>query len=1429
MPSICEMGNPEQLLTLQIADRALKDAGIDPEKEDLRSTEIIIGRGGYLGGFLQQAYQKIEVLPQVINILHQLAPELNKRKLVAINAELRSCFAHINSERSVLMVPNISTGRIANRFNMMGANYTIDAACASALIAAENAVMTLRQKRCDRVITGGIFLASTPSFWWLFSRLEAFSASGVTQPFSKCADGMLAGEGIGTLVFERLADAVGAGRRIYAVIKGIGTASDGKGTGLLAPRKEGQLECLRRAYRDAGIDPQTIDLLEGHGTATKLGDRIELEAINDFFGISVDGIPIRALGSVKSMIGHTMPASGAASLIKMALSLYHKILPPTLCEGEIADGLKHSQFYLNTETRPWIHPADSKRRAGVNAFGFGGINGHAVLEEYDEQGADIDDLVMDWPMELFLLAGNTPDELRTAIRELMEEQNHYRHQNKPLGLLSMHVCRQGNKFLKHRLAVLAENFEALAEKLQKAFDLLTETRGQKAIQADGIYFEAAPLNLSGKIAFVFPGNAFPGLGDDYTVRLGELCLYLPCFRLWFDRLEQTKSLPDKPYRFSTLLFSPTKLDHERFVQLKKELRILDNSASGVFIANAAGYDLMSRLGVFPDIITGTSLGEWSAAVAAGMIALNQVEGMNVYVKGPEIDRIKGAVGLTQCSLETLKPYLDDFNRDRVTVTCSMDLSPQQVVFAGEREAVEQFCKNLNQAGIWALCLNLFPIHTPLCQPIADLIYRRLEGLRVSSPSVPAYSAATTAPFPVDAEKMRTLLADNAVLPVQMRTLFAKLYDEGARIFVQLGGGGKIATPISETIGDRAFAVLPLDVAHRHPIHQLQHVIASLYAHHTTIKTDLLFDFRKRHLNRSAGQKNKRSEFVVQLNTAIPKFKVKNERLDLEEKADEPETMAFSETSSANVQRMQNTASGPSEWEEILCGQLNTMTRMYASQKEDEVAEMSHFTHMLQCQAQLIAWQSADSLPPVDPPLAVESLPFIDKIEAHTAHQKIVVRHKLSLAYDLFLKDHAFIPCPNDVKPPEEKLPTLPMAVALEMISEAAQTLFPAKTVRGLKHIQNKKWINLTERVREKKLVITARVSQTVPSKEIEVNCTIAVAPDEKEICFAGTVLLADDFYPGNPLLCIDAKPEATRRCDTFDPKTLYRPGGLYHGRCFQGLEGLMETTDTGVEALLTVPSVKGFFADRSGDAMILPAQTIDVASQLIFCHDSVMKTKNNWVAPVSIERILRCKPSPAPGDPVRSKLIIRGNDSNLVMFDLLIEADGEIFMVIVGWRDWRMKWSERLLASWRNPSVNLLARRKRNHTTNAKNDDPVYWLAPKELSGVDTDWLARFYLNASEYEFWHRFPQENRIEPLMKIIAVKDVARGWLQQKNIFLYPSQVATKQLSEERFQVRITGSRPSRSMHLFVETAKQGDETVAKAVLQPIEDMDTGNGGW
>src|SRR6185503_11868787 len=241
-------------------------------------------------------------------------------------------------------------------------------------------IKSLVTGECDLVLAGGIQVSTTFPISLLFSQLGALARSGRIRPFHPEADGTLLGEGAGVVVLKRHEDAVRDGDRVYAVIRGLGTSSDGKAMGILAPRLEGEELAMRRAYESSGINPGSIGLVEAHGTGTPVGDATEIEALRRVFGDG-DRRPRLPMGSVKSMIGHCIPAAAAAGLIKTALALHHRILPPTLGGDAPHPKLQGSGFYLNTQTRPWIHGGREPRRAGVSAFGFGGINAHAILEE----------------------------------------------------------------------------------------------------------------------------------------------------------------------------------------------------------------------------------------------------------------------------------------------------------------------------------------------------------------------------------------------------------------------------------------------------------------------------------------------------------------------------------------------------------------------------------------------------------------------------------------------------------------------------------------------------------------------------------------------------------------------------------------------------------------------------------------------------------------------------------------------------------------------------------------------------------------------------------------------------------------------------------------------------------------------------------------
>jgi len=385
MPRALAGAEPGQLLSLRVAREALADAGYAERLFNRERTEIILGRIGFLDRGNVNLTMSTLGVEQTLQILKTLHPEYTAAELDAIKQALKASLPPFEPDTVSFMVSNLTTGRIANRLDLMGVNFTVDAACASSLIATDLAIRDLLSGRCDLALVGGVHLATDVPLLAVFCQLNALSRQSQIRPFDENADGTLPGEGVGVVVLKRREDAERDGDRIYAVIRGIGTSSDGRGLGPFAPRVEGEELAIRRAYEAAGIHPQSVELIEAHGTGTIVGDLVEIQALTRVFGPRKGSFPTCAIGTVKSMIGHAMPAAGIAGLIKAALALYHKVLPPTLnCDVPNPKfELEKTPFYINTETRPWIHGApDAPRRAGVSAFGFGGVNAHVILEEH---------------------------------------------------------------------------------------------------------------------------------------------------------------------------------------------------------------------------------------------------------------------------------------------------------------------------------------------------------------------------------------------------------------------------------------------------------------------------------------------------------------------------------------------------------------------------------------------------------------------------------------------------------------------------------------------------------------------------------------------------------------------------------------------------------------------------------------------------------------------------------------------------------------------------------------------------------------------------------------------------------------------------------------------------------------------------------------
>src|SRR5579862_6304662 len=386
-PRVVEAMDGSQKWAIACTRQALEDFGYPKRSLDPDRTAVILGNA--MGGERHYFTVMRVYFPEYA---HELA---NSASFAALPEKVRSQILHEMHERVGKHLPPITedsmpgelsnciAGRIANIFNFHGPNFVCDAACASAMAAINAAAEGLIQHHYDAVVTGGIDRNMGASTFVKFCKIGALSATG-TRPYAEGADGFVMGEGAAIFLLKRLADAERDGDKISAVLRGIGGSSDGKGKGITAPNPIGQKLALERGWRNAGLSPATATYVEGHGTSTRVGDVVEVQSLADVlsgFHLPTGSV---ALGSVKSNIGHLKGAAGAAGFLKTALALRDKVLPPSVnCARRNPDiDFAHSPVRVNTELAPWTVPADTVRRAGLSAFGFGGTNFHAVLEEY---------------------------------------------------------------------------------------------------------------------------------------------------------------------------------------------------------------------------------------------------------------------------------------------------------------------------------------------------------------------------------------------------------------------------------------------------------------------------------------------------------------------------------------------------------------------------------------------------------------------------------------------------------------------------------------------------------------------------------------------------------------------------------------------------------------------------------------------------------------------------------------------------------------------------------------------------------------------------------------------------------------------------------------------------------------------------------------
>jgi acyl transferase domain-containing protein/NAD(P)H-dependent flavin oxidoreductase YrpB (nitropropane dioxygenase family)/NAD(P)-dependent dehydrogenase (short-subunit alcohol dehydrogenase family) len=799
--------DPLQLLMLVTVDEALRDAGYHRRKFARERTSVMLGFSGGLG--------ELGVNYAVRSSLAQFA---------SVPPEVMERLPEWTEDSFPGILPNVAAGRVANRFDLSGVNFTVDAACASSLAAIYVAARELACGDSDMVITGGIDSGQNPFGYLCFSRVTALSGRGHCSTFDKSADGIAISEGVSVVVLKRLEDAERDGDRIYAVIRGVAGSSDGRGRSMTAPRPEGQVVALRRAYEQAGISPSTVGLIEAHGTGTVAGDASELASLMDIFKAAGTQARTCAVGSVKSMIGHTKAAAGVTGLIKAALALHQRVLPPTLNVTEPNPKLLESDspFYLNTEAQPWAANG-SPRRAGVSAFGFGGSNFHAVLEEYrdDVRRASDETLVRQWPSELFFWAAPDKSALGAALDTTVRQVSGARC---PFTSLAHAICSSAPETVRKsgiRLAIVASSLAELVDRIGIAQQALLENSDSLRDSKRGIYLGSGPLD--GKVAFLFPGQ-----GSQHPGMLRELAVRMPEFRDTFATADKTLP-PVDGFPFSRTIYPGSTFGAEERDRLMAALTETDVAQPALGVVDTATFKLLHRLGIHPDMVAGHSYGEYVALHAAG--ALSEEDLFRVSLARGQAIRgsISGDAG-AMAAIAATPERVAEIIAAVPDVTIANYNAPLQTIIAGPTAAVLEAVKKFESAGVGARRVPVAcAFHTPLMAKAAKQFNQSLAATEFQKPQVPVFSNTLAKAYPLDAGQVRELLEQHMESPVRFSAEIESMYQDGARVFVEVGPKTVLSALTREVLKGKPVNVLPMDGGAKsgfsHFVHTLAHMAA----------------------------------------------------------------------------------------------------------------------------------------------------------------------------------------------------------------------------------------------------------------------------------------------------------------------------------------------------------------------------------------------------------------------------------------------------------------------------------------------------------------------------------------------------------------------------------------------------------------------------
>ena len=814
-PRVVDAMDESQKWAIACTREALEDYGYPKRPLNTDRTAVILGNA--MGGERHYLTVTRVLFPEYARELAETAsfaalPEAVRRDITRqFHDRMGKLFPEITEDTMPGELSNCIAGRIANVFNFHGPNYVCDAACASAMAAISSAIEGLVQNDFDLAVTGGIDRNMGVSTFVKFSKIGALSATG-TRPYAEGADGFVMGEGAAIFLLKRLADAEHDEDKIYAVLRGMGGSSDGKGKGITAPNPIGQKLAIERAWENAGLSPSSATLIEGHGTSTAVGDVVEVQSMIDVLGNSHLPSHAVALGSVKSNFGHLKGAAGAAGLLKTTLALRDKVLPPSVhCEHPNPNiDFAHSPLYVNTELKPWTMPADGVRRAGLSAFGFGGTNFHAVLEEYiphrlngngkrsvavSEIPSNGKESAMNAENVSRTFLSGTPSSsfCKTPLRgalvigaasqaALIERLRTVEKDAKAGRASAPTAPTQADLRATERVAIDYADAHELADKAGSALKALASNQpaAWKALRAQGIFRGRGPAP---KVAFLYTGQ-----GSQYVNMLQLLRATEPIVAETFAEADRVMTpLLGKP--LSKFIFVD-QADANAVAKAEDDLRQTAITQPAVLATDLALTRLLAAYGIEPDFTMGHSLGEYGALVAAGGLPfVDSLEAVSARGRGMTEVAMEdnGRMAAVFAPLEEVERILKTINGYVVIANVN---SNRQAVVGGASNAVEQAIEAFRTAGYDVAPLSVsHAFHTSIVAGASEPLRRVLERLHLESPRLPIVANTNGEFYPMGpdvAPQMLDILTQQVASPVQFVKGLRTLYDAGARMFVEVG-------------------------------------------------------------------------------------------------------------------------------------------------------------------------------------------------------------------------------------------------------------------------------------------------------------------------------------------------------------------------------------------------------------------------------------------------------------------------------------------------------------------------------------------------------------------------------------------------------------------------------------------------------------------